>query len=570
MDSHSFLVTLVVALCAALVGAAVAARLGQSVILGYILAGIVISPFTPGPVGDVAAVQALAEVGIILLMFTIGVQLSLRELLSAGRIATIGSITQMLLFVGLGFLIGQMLGWAPLEGALAGAVLSISSGAVLTKLLAERGDMDTTYGRVAIGWSAVQDVATVVVVVVVSALASGGDRLWLELALAGGKAALFLVLVVPVGSFVLPRLFERVAALRNREVFVLTVAAVALGTAYASTYFGLSLALGAFIAGIVVAESDLSHQILGEVMPLRDIFAGLFFVSVGILVDPSLVATSLPVELLIITLIVVGKGVLTAGTVALGRYSMRTSVLVGVLLAQSGEFSLVLARLGVDLGVLSQSLFSTMLVGIVGSIVLAPILYGLAGPLLLRIESHRRPVGLASEEEDGTEPERAGAPLRGHAVICGYGRVGETIGAALGRRGFRFIVIEEDGAIVRELRERGVSALRGNAANQVLLERADVKDARILVVAIPDPLAARLIVDYARGVNRRLDIVVRTHSTAELAYLRNRGAAEAVMGELELALEMTRHTLHRFGVGGPEIQAIINGLREQAQEPNDD
>jgi CPA2 family monovalent cation:H+ antiporter-2 len=559
MESHSLLVTLVVALGAALIGAVVAARLGQSVILGYIVAGIAIGPFTPGPIGDVASVQVLADIGIIFLMFAIGVQLSVRELLHAGRIATFGGIGQILAISALGYAVGQMLGWRPLESLFFGAVLSIASSAVLTKLLAEHGEMDTPHGRIAVGWSAVQDLATVVLVVVVSGLSTGGERLLVDLAVAGGKALLFLALVVPIGSRVLPILFERVAALRNREIFLLTTAAVALGTAYLSTFFGLSLALGAFIAGVVVSESDLSHQILGEIMPLRDIFAGLFFVSVGMLVDPIYVAGNIPLVLLTLVLIVPAKGLVTTVFVLLGRYPVRTSVRTGVLLAQAGEFSFLLARLGVDLGAVSAGVFSMILAGAVASIILAPLLYQSADPLVGWLEA-RLPKLRASSEPN---PEDAnGRGPRGHAVLCGYGRVGQIIGTVLERRGFHFLVIEEDQRIVRELRARGVMTLLGDAANQVLLDRARLREARVLIVAIPDPLSARRIVDYALGVNDRLDIVARTHSPTELTYLRRRGVGEAVMGELELALEMTRHTLHRFGVSGPEIQVTVQGLRE--------
>jgi CPA2 family monovalent cation:H+ antiporter-2 len=560
VEPQGLFVTLVYAVGAALIGGALAARLGQSVILGYVVAGMVIGPFTPGFVGDLHVVQALADIGITFLMFAIGVQITLPELVRAGRIATAGGLVQVAGMIGVGYLVGTALGWRPLEAVFFGAVIAISSSTVLTKILAERAEMDSTPGRIALAWSAIQDLATVVLVLTLPAIAAGGDRLALDLVLALGKAALFLACAIPIGSRVLPWFFDRIAALRNREVFILATAAVALGTAYLSSFFGLSLALGAFVAGIVVGESDLAHQILGEVIPLRDIFAGLFFVSVGMLVDPALALANLPVLLLVLALIVLIKGVLCSALVWLARYPARTAILTGVLLGQSAEFSFLLARLGVDLGVVSASVFSLLMAGTAISTVLAPPLYQASDPVLRWLDRRLPASSLAAHPY--LAPESTARP-RAHTVLCGFGRVGRIIGEVLLRRGFRMVVIEQDQRLVRDLRAQGIVALLGNAANPVLLERANLKEARLLVVAITDPLAARQLVDYARAVNPQLDIVARTHSADETAFMRGRGVTEAVMGETELALEMTRHALHRFGVSALETQAIVGRLREQ-------
>ncbi|MPZ14018.1 MAG: sodium:proton antiporter [Chloroflexi bacterium] len=558
METQGLLATLVIASLAALLGGALAARLGQSVIIGYILAGVAIGPFTPGPVGDITTVQALADIGVIFLMFAIGVQLSLRNLLSAGRIAIAGASIQLVTTIGIGYWAALSLGWTPLEAIFLGAVIAISSSVVMTKVLAERAETDTTHGRIAIAWSTVQDLATVVLMIVLTALSAaganvGGDLLW-----AAVKSAVFLGLVVPLGYIVLPRLFQQIAALRNREVFVLAIGAVALGTAFGATFFGLSVALGAFIAGIVVSESDLSHQILGEIAPLRDIFAGLFFVSVGMLANPLYVAENLALVLVGILLIVVVKGAISGLIIALARCPIRTAILGGILLGQSAEFSFLLARLGADLGAISSGSFSLMLTAAVVSIVLSPPLYGAFAGRLSRVDM-RLPLSDAPRQ---AQPMPADPP-RGHAVLCGYGRVGGVIGAALLRRGFRIFVIEENHAVVRRLRADGVPALLGNAANRVLLDQTNLKDARLLIVAIPDPLAARQVVDHARAVNARLDIVVRTHTGEQAAFMRSRGVAETVMGETELALEMTRHALRRFGVSAAEAQAAIGRLRDR-------
>jgi CPA2 family monovalent cation:H+ antiporter-2 len=312
---------------------------------------------------------------------------------------------------------------------------------------------------------------------------------------------------------------------------------------------------------MIISESDLSHRILGEVLPLRDILAGLFFVSVGMLVDPRFVWENLPLVLLALALIVVAKGLITTLLIWGFTRSARTALLTGVLLAQAGEFSFLLARQGTEAGAISASAFSLMLAAAVGSILISPSLYRLAGPGARWLEGRlpASPVAQRLAEEAKGDP-----PLRRHAVVCGYGRVGRVIGAALHRRGLPFVVIEHDLELVRRLRERGIPAIPGNADNPVLLERANLKQARLLVVAVPDALAARLIVDYAREAHPELEVVVRSHSLELVESLRRQGVDEVVMGELELSLEMARRTLRRFGVSAMETLAIVQGLRQRA------
>jgi CPA2 family monovalent cation:H+ antiporter-2 len=456
--------------------------------------------------------------------------------------------------IAIGYAVGAALGWQPLEALFFGAVISNSSSTILSKVLGERGEMDSPQGRLALAWSSVQDLGTVILIVVLSALATDGASLWPQLLWEAGKAMLFLALLVPIGLRVLPWFFERVAGLRNRELFVLAVGVVALGLAYTASLFGLSLALGAFVAGVVVGESDLSHQILGEVLPLRDIFAGLFFVSVGMLVDPRFVATHIPLLLITVALIVPVKGLLCAGLAALLGTRTRTAVLAGAALAQSAEFSFLLARVGNDLGVVSPTVFSLMLSGAAVSIVLAPSVYGGAQALADR---------LPQPAVEADPADRMPAPaLRGHAVICGYGRVGEVVGSMLRGRA-PFVVIEEDPRIVAHLREAGAEVIQGNAALSVVLERAELRSARVLVVAIPDPVTARQVVDQARALAPDLDVVVRTHSEIERQYLLDRGVSEVVLGEWELALELTRHALLAVGLSPGEIEATIQTKRRR-------
>lgn len=558
MNATTLLLNLAFALVVALVGATVAVHLRQSVIVGYILAGLVMSPYTPGFSGNPEAVDALADIGIILLMFTIGMRLSLRDLQRVGRVAILGGSIQVLLLIGIGYLIGRAVGWTVYEALFFGAVVSNSSSTVLGKILNERGEAGATHTRIALAWSTVQDLSTIVLVVVLSAVVTqgSGNGIAVALGLATLKAGLFLGLVLGVGSRVLPWLFGHLAALRNREIFIMGVAAFALGMAYASTLFGVSLAIGAFIAGVVISESDLSHEILGSVMPLRDVFVGLFFVSVGMLVDLPFVVRYLPLLLLVLAVIVLVKGPLSTLIAMAFRVPPRTALLAGVALAQSAEFSFLMARVGANLGALSPEVFSLLLAGSVGSIILSPSLHTLAAPAARILDAR-----ISSARRDKNPPETEAVTLRGHAVICGYGRVGRLIGAALRRRGFAFTVIEQDPDIVQGLRAEGIFALYGNADNPILLDRMGLARARVLVVAIPDALAARRVVEYAQQVNPPLDIVARVHGASEYEFMLSRKVSAAVIGERELALEMTRHTLRRFGVSAMESLAIVQHLR---------
>ncbi|HEV2128269.1 MAG TPA: cation:proton antiporter, partial [Thermomicrobiales bacterium] len=499
------------------------------------------------------------EIGIVLLLFAIGIQFSLGDLLHAGKTAAIGSTLQVILTIAVGFAVGIAAGWEPLESLFFGAVLSNSSSTVLSKVLGERGEMDTGHGKLALAWSTVQDLSTIILIVVLSALATGSDALLLDLGIEVGKAALFLVLLVPVGLRVLPWFFERIAELRSREVFVLTVGVVALGLAYGATFFGLSLALGAFVVGVVVSESDLSHQILGEVLPLRDIFAGLFFVSVGMLVDPGFVVRNVPLVLMTLAVIVLFKGALSATLAWLLGTPTRTAVLTGAVLAQAAEFSFLLAQVGRDLGAISSTVFSLLLAAAAVSIVLLPAIHEASLPLADALHGRR-----SSFQPDTVEhvaipdTER----LRGHAVICGFGRVGAVIGRVLRNR-FTFVAIEEDVRIVSTLRSRGIPVIRGNAAVPAILEQAHLERARELVIALADPVVTRQIVDQARHLNPRIRIIVRTHSEVERQWLLRRNVDVVVLGEWELALEMASHALRGFGVSAVETDVIIQRLRGQ-------
>lgn len=559
-----------VALGAAGVGALLAASLRQPIVLGYIVAGLVIGPNTPGIEASVPAVEELADLGVILLLFAIGVQLSFGEMLKVGPVALIGAGIQVCLMIAIGWAVGVALGWGNLESLFFGAVLSNSSSTVLTKVLGERGEEDSVHGRLALAWSTVQDFSTVILVVVLTTLASGErGGLAMDVLEAVGLAGLYLAIVIPVGILFLPRFFNWLASFGSSEVFMLGTAGVALGIAYLASVFGISVALGAFVGGILVARSDISHEVLGQIIPLRDLFSGLFFVSVGMLIDPPLVLENLHLVAIGVLLIVVVKGSMSSVLVYLFRYRASTAVFSGVILGQSAEFSFLLARVGAEVDAVSPEVFGLMLTSAAVSIVLAPYLLLAARPVAAAAE---RRMPKAEEPEPIEQP--SGDALQDHAVICGYGRVGEVVHTALVRSGVKCVVIEIDAGTVRDLREKGILALQGNAANRVLLERAGLARAWSLVVATPDPLAMRQVVSLARRINPRIDIVVRTHSDLERAFVKAQGANNAVMGEMEIGFEMSRHALRRFGVAAPiaerrlqEIRASKDGMAPEGGHP---
>ena len=558
MTDSGLLVTLALALIAATIGAAVAVRLGQSAILGYIVVGVLIGPYTAGPVAEPGTVAALADIGLVFLMFAIGLELSIGDLARVGRVAVIGGSIQVLALVVIGYLVGLALGFGQLESLFFGAFISQSSSMVMAKILGERGELDTRHGHLVLGWATLQDISTVVLVVVLGGLALGGD-LVSNLGLAIGKAVLFVAILLPVGLKVLPWALGHVARLRNREVFVLSVVAVALGTAYASEFFGLSLALGAFLAGLLVSESDISHHILGELAPLRDVFAGIFFVSVGMLVDPAFVVMAFGLVAIAVVLVVIVKGAMIAGLSRLLGMPGRTAALAGIALAQSGEFSFLLARLGVDAGVVGQQMFSLMLASAGVSIAMAPTLHRFAPALLRRTDRL-----LSGRHPPPVLPEGGPEALGRYAVLCGYGRVGRLVADALERRGLPYLVIEVDPRVCSMLRERGVPVVQGLAESSYIRNRANLDHAQVLIVTLPDPFALQQVVHHVRADHPRLPIIARARTAAERAFLQGEGVSEIVVAETEVALEMARYTLGRLGVSAAETAAIVRGLRRRA------
>ena len=564
-----FILDLGVAIAAALVGGVIAVRLRQPAILGYLLAGIVIGPFTPGFVGDVGRISELADLGVVLLLFALGIEFSLRELRSVARVAVPGGLLQIGIVLGVGAALMVGLGYDLREALVIGACLSISSTLVVLKSLIDRGELDSIHGRAAIGWAIVQDIVTILFIVALPPLA-GGDVV-VPLALAAGKAALFLAIAYLVGTRVLPWAFLFVARLGSNELFLLAVVATAFLTAFVSSaLFGLSLALGAFVAGIIVSESDVSYQAAAEVIPFRDLFAVLFFVSVGMLVDPAALLAAAPLVALLVLIAVLGKGVLIA---VLGRafgLPVRSALLLGGAMSQVGEFSFIIANDALSAEIIDTAVYNLVLGTAVVSIFLTPFATQLAGRLALRVEKRRDLAATTVEPPvPGTPPtsrtERAlddpDDENRPSIVVLGAGRVGRVVVRAARMRGFRCVVVDRDQRRLEELAKTGAATLFGDAANPHILERAGLARARVLVVAMGDPLTARLATERALRINSRLTIAVRARGRREVDALRAVGAGRMADPEAEAAFELTRHALQRMGVSGPELTGIVTGLR---------
>ena len=545
--------TIVIALALAWAFAAVANRLKLPPIVGYLLAGIAIGPFTPGFVADQNIASELAEIGVILLMFGVGLHFSLADLLSVKAIAIPGAFAQIACATLLGMGLGLWLGWS-IEGALVfGLALSVASTVVLLRALQERRLVETERGRIAVGWLIVEDIAMVLTLVLLPALSGAleGDagEAPLDIAVALGttvaKIAAFVGIMLIVGKRLIPGILHYMAHTGSRELFRLSVLVIALGAAYAAAeLFGVSFALGAFFAGMILSESALSQQAAQETLPLRDAFAVLFFVSVGMLFDPTILVRE-PIPVLVTVLIIVlGKSLAAFAIVRGFGYSTPTALTISASLAQIGEFSFILAGLGVSLALLPEQGRDLILAGAIISILLNPLLFAALDHVVERREQRRVEVAEITETDTAREPIRP-TRLANHIVLVGHGRVGSAISAALRTKGVPLFVIEYNEDAVAALKTTGVETLSGNAADPELIATANLGGARCLLVAIPNAFEGGQVVQQARAINPKLLIVARAHSEAEIEHLKKHGADLVVMGEHEIAKAMLDNIFER-------------------------
>lgn len=553
------------ALGAAFVAGLAARRLGLPALVGYILAGVALGPFTPGPVGDLERIGALASVGIVLLLFEVGVELSFGELWRAGRWAVLAAVVQVALTLGLAAGLVRLLGWG-LAGALfAGAAVAISSTVVVARLLTDSGELGSSHGRLMMSWLVTQDLLTVALVAILPPLVAEGV-LDLEPALGVlARTAVFVVGMVILGRYVIPRILLYVNRWGSRELFLLAATSLALGTALVSNvFFGLSLALGAFVAGLVISESEITHHLRSEMLPLREVFAVLFFVAVGMLVDPSLLWRAPGQVLALLGAVVLIKGAVVAVLTLLLAFPLGTGLLVAGGMAQMGEFSFVLAELGRQTGGLGQAEHGVVLLVAILSILASSYLYGAARWAAGRVREVywvRPRVELLRQRL---------APLEqaaGHVIICGWGRVGRHAAEVFRRLEIPHVVIELSPERVEGLRETGSPFIYGDSTRPETLERARVREARLLLVALPDAVAAYHAAEAGLRLNPSLQVVARGGSILDAEELLELGAQEVVVPTFEGALEMVRQALIRLGYAPTETQRYVDSVRHEHYRP---
>jgi CPA2 family monovalent cation:H+ antiporter-2 len=536
--------TIVAGLVLAFVLAAIAQRLRISPLVGYLLAGVLLGPGVPGFfTADQALANELAEIGVILLMFGVGLHFSLKDLLSVRRIALPGAVVQIAAATVLGVALAAWLGWPVGGGLVFGLSLSVASTVVLLRAMQERRLIETERGRIAVGWLIVEDLAMVLTLVLLPALTpflkgAPADAnliaLLTPLAITIGKVVAFVAFMLIVGRRLIPWLLHAIAHSGSRELFRLSVLAVALGVAFAAAaLFDVSFALGAFFAGMVMSESELSQRAAAETLPLRDAFAVLFFVSVGMLFDPAILVRDFVPLLLTLLIIVLGKSIAAFGIVRAFGYRTSTALTISASLAQIGEFSFILAGLGVTLGLMPERGRDLILAGAILSILLNPLFFALLDRFLSTVPDSKAaaPAPVSREPVPKTD-------LNGHIVLIGHGRVGSVITASAPAGSAPFLIIEDDADAASQLRAEGRAAIGGNAADPEVLAAANLSAAKCLLVAIPDAFEGGQVVQQARAINPALRIVARAHSEAEIEHLMKHGATAVVMGEHEIAKAM--------------------------------
>jgi monovalent cation:H+ antiporter-2, CPA2 family len=539
-------------------------RLRLPAIVGLLMTGVVVGPYGLRLVRDIHTVESLAEVGVILLLFTIGIEFSLNALLSLKRIVGIAGTLQVGLSIGTAYVTARMLGRSPAEAALWGFLLALSSTAIVLKLLGEHGETDSPHGRIAVGVLIFQDLSVVPMMLLLPMLAGGGETSGASLGWVIAKALAVLMAVLVGARVVIPPLLHQVVRTRSHELFILSIVLLCFGTAWLTSLAGLSLALGAFVAGILISESDYGQQALADVLPLRDLFSSLFFVSVGMLFNVQFALEHLVIIIVMVLGILLGKGLIgTVATIAM-RYPPRVAILTGLALAQIGEFSFVLARTGLSTGLMTDALYQTF--------VAAAVVTMLATPFLLRIApaladgAARLPMPKWFHRGIQSEVDQRIVRLKDHVIIVGYGLNGQNVARALTAAGIPYVVLEMNPDTVRRERSKGTPIIYGDASQAAVLQPAEISPARSVVVAISDAAATRRIVELARRLNPGGYIIARTRYSQEVGPLTALGANEVIPEEFETSIEIFAHVLRYYLVPREDIEHLIAAIREDSYE----
>ncbi len=554
-----FFQDLAIVFLAAVAGGILARIAGQPLILGYVFGGIAIGPFTPGPtISESHTFDLFAEIGVILLMFSIGLEFSVKDLMRVKWVALTGGPLGILTAVGLAVVTGSLIGWPTTQSIVIGAVISIASTMVLARLLVDRGELRSKHGRVMIGIALVEDVAVVAMTVLMPALGEFDSGRLLLIGQAVGKALLILVPMGYLGAKVIPPIMTHVARTQNQELFLLVTLAISLGTAAITQVVGLSLALGAFLAGLIISSSEYGHETLARLLSLRDAFVALFFVTIGILIDPRVIIDNLSLLATMIGLIVAGMFVIWTTIVRLFGYSWTTAFLVGIGLTQIGEFSFVLVQVAKSAGHVSSEVYNATLAASVITILMnAALVKYVSGWLVQRRLSH--------DPHETTPWPPEGEPLQQHVVLCGFGRVGGSLGRALEAFSLPYVVIDRNPDTIRRLQARRITSLYGDASHRELLMKAGAADASLIIVALPEIEPAALTVNRIRDLNPKIPILARAHGQAEGERLGVSGATEVIQPEVEASATLIRHALTWFGVPKDRILDYVEQYRQSME-----
>ncbi|WP_432822356.1 cation:proton antiporter domain-containing protein [Trichloromonas sp.] len=551
---------IVIIVLAALVGGLVAQKLKQPLILGYILAGVLVGPYTGGiTVANTHDIELLAEIGVALLLFALGLEFSLKELKPVRKVALIGTPIQILLTMALGYAIGRFFGWERDAALWFGGLISLSSTMVVLKTLMNQGILGTLSSRVMIGMLIVQDLAIVPMMIILPQLKDPQGGLPI-LGIAAVKAAIFLALMIFVGTRIIPWLMKRIAGWNSRELFTLAITAIGLGVGYGTYLFGLSFAFGAFVAGMILSESDYGHQALSDVIPLRDVFGLLFFTSVGMLLDPAFLLAHIWQVLIIVAVVIVGKGMIFFGITRAFGYVNVVPLAAGLGLFQVGEFSFVLARVGVSTDSISADLYSLTLTVAVVTMVLTPLLSSLTAPLyaLRKSRFKHEPLQTMNIPDEG---------LRDHVVLAGGGRVGRYLANVLQRLDIPYVIIELNHWRVEQAKRDGFPTVFGDASHAVVLEAAGIDRAKLLLITTPVAVTSSAIASQVHAVKPSLRIIARASSIEEMQILHEEGVYQVVQPEFEASLEFTRQALLYLDMPISKIQWFTDAVRRELYSP---
>lgn len=557
-------VSFTVLLVAALVGGMIAHRLRQPVILGYLIVGALVGPYAFSVISDSSLVEAAATIGVSLLMFTLGLEVSISQLRQVGRVGLWGGLAQIFLTAALGTFGGKLLfGWSLSEAIIFGLAIALSSTMVCLKILMDRGELDTVHGRIMIAILILQDISVIGMIVVTPLLGGPVTNLPTALLFSAGKAVLFVGIVIVTGLWALPWLMGRVAGVRSRELFLLIILVLCMGAALGTQILGLSTVFGAFLIGLVLRETRFAHEALAEVTPLRDIFAALFFVSLGMLLDYRFVLDNWTLVVMAVALIIVIKVLVVSGITRFFGYGGGIAVLTAAGLFQIGEFGFILAQGGVNAGIVSHTTFSLIVSSAIITMLLTPLSMSLAS-IFYRDKTLQPVIGFGEKGRIRVTGEKA-VPAEGQVILAGFGRVGQNVAQGLQDAGINYSVIEIDPEVVFKLQCDGTACIYGDASNAHVLAKAELKAARALVVTFPDPLAVLTTVKAALAINPKLKIVARVHRLKDSEQLKKLGVHDLISPEFEASLEFLHRVLLSEGRVNPDIAQILAGVRKEGK-----